>query len=123
MAEKKSTQEAAPGGAAVYAVVQHGGKQYRVAEGDVVDFEKMPGEAGEQVNLSQVLLVAENGQVHIGRPTVKRASVVGEMRAQTRAKKVVSLKYKRRKNERKKIGHRQAVSRVKITQIRFPAAS
>ncbi len=107
---------------AVYAVVEQGGKQYRVSRGDLVLFERMPGEEGSKVELSRVLLVAEKDRVHIGRPTVKRASVVGEMVKQTRGKKVVSLKYKRRKDQRKKIGHRQELSQVRIMEIRIPDA-
>ncbi len=107
---------------AVYAVVEQGGKQYRVSRGDVVLFERIPGEEGSKVKLSRVLLVAGKDKVHIGRPTVEKASVVGEMVKQTRGKKVFSVKYRRRKDSRKKIGHRQELSQVRIMEIRVPGA-
>ena len=119
MSASKAAKEERGGGAAVYAVVEHGGKQYRVSAGDVVSLERVGGKVGSQVKLSRVLLVAGDDTVHIGRPTVKRATVVGEVARQMRGKKVVSLKYKRRKDQRKKIGHRQELSQVRIKEIRL----
>ncbi len=106
----------------MYAVVEQGGKQYRVSEGDVVRFERIEGEVGSKVELSRVLLVAGDDKLHIGTPTVERAAVIGEMVRQCRGKKVISFKYKRRKDQHKKIGHRQNLSEVRIKEIRVPAS-
>jgi large subunit ribosomal protein L21 len=97
----------------MFAVIRTGGKQYKVAKGDVVDVERLDGEAGASVTFSEVLMA--DGK--LGLPLVKGASVAGEIVAQTRGEKVVAFKKKRRKNTHRKRGHRQHFTKVKITEI------
>lgn len=98
----------------MYAVILTGGKQYRVSEGDVIDVERLSGNVGDTVEFP-VLLTADNGVVAAG-PDVK-AVVKAEIVSFVRAKKIVVFKYKPKKNERKKNGHRQGYTRVKIVKI------
>lgn len=100
-----------------YAIIRTGGKQYRVAAGDQVTVEKLDGETGSEVVFSDVLLLAADGQVRVGTPTVAGARVVGTVVQQCRDKKVLVHKYRRRKNSRKTIGHRQYITRVRIATI------
>ena len=100
-----------------YAVIRTGGKQYRVAEGDLVKVEKLDGEVGEQVTLADVLFIGDNGAVKIGAPIVANARVVGEIVGQGKAKKVVVFKKKRRKSYSRQRGHRQHQTTLKITGI------
>lgn len=97
----------------MYAVIRTGGKQYRVAPGDVLDIDKLSGEAGATITFSEVL--ATGGK--LGAPLVKGASVAAEIVTQHRADKVVAFKKKRRKNTHRKRGHRQQLTRVKINSI------
>ncbi|MGE3770290.1 MAG: 50S ribosomal protein L21 [Bdellovibrionales bacterium] len=97
----------------MFAVIQTGGKQYKVAQGDVIKIEKLDGKAGAKITFSEVLMA--NGKV--GAPTVAGASVTGEIVAQDRADKVIIFKKRRRQNYRRKRGHRQHVTVVKITAI------
>jgi large subunit ribosomal protein L21 len=97
----------------MFAVIRTGGKQYKVAKGDVVNVELLPGEAGASVTFSEVLMAGGK----LGAPLVKGASVAGEIVAQARADKVVAFKKKRRKNTHRKRGHRQHFTKVKITEI------
>jgi len=101
----------------MYAIIQTGGKQYRVAEGEIVRIEKLDQETGSDVQFDQVLLVSKEGQVTVGKPTVAGAKVVGEIVDQTRGKKVEIIKFKRRQHHMKHQGHRQYYTDVKITQI------
>lgn len=102
----------------MYAVIQTGGKQYKVSEGTVLKVEKLEAEAGDKLSLDQVLLLNdENGSVKIGDPVVKGASVTVEVLEQGREKKVVVYKYKRRKNYHKKQGHRQPFTKIKVEKI------
>lgn len=101
----------------MYAVIETGGKQYRVAPGDLVAVEKVAGAVGTPVDLDRVLLVAEGDRVVVGRPTVAGAKVVSKIVAQTRAPKITVFKFKRRKNYRRKRGHRQALTRLRVTEI------
>jgi large subunit ribosomal protein L21 len=103
----------------MYAVIQTGGKQYRVEKGETLTIEKLPAKAGEEYLFNEVLLVAENGKVKIGTPTVPKASVVGKVLRQAKEKKIVVFKFKRRKNYRRTQGHRQQVSVVKIEEIKI----
>ena len=98
------------------AVVRCGGKQYRVAEGDTVQVEKLDGEPGDEVVFDEVLLVSGQ-QPRIGRPLVRGVKVTGEIVAQGRGDKLVVFKFKRRKKYRRKAGHRQHLTEVKITGI------
>jgi len=100
----------------MFAVIRTGGKQYRVAPGDVLEIERLPGEAGASITFSEVLVAGDK----IGLPLVSGASVAAEIVAQDRADKVVAFKKKRRKNTHRKRGHRQLLTRVKITDISAP---
>lgn len=97
----------------MYAVIRTGGKQYRVAPGDILDVDKLPGEAGASISFSEIL--ATEGKV--GGPLVQGASVAAEIVSQHRADKVVAFKKRRRKNTHRKRGHRQQLTRVKINSI------
>ncbi|MBW1645810.1 MAG: 50S ribosomal protein L21 [Deltaproteobacteria bacterium] len=101
----------------MYAVVKTGGKQYKVAPGQVIKVERLAGEAGDQVEFSDVLAVVKDGEVTVGRPRVENARVSGEIVGQQRAKKILVFKSKRRKGYRKMRGHRQYVTEVKINEI------
>jgi large subunit ribosomal protein L21 len=101
----------------MYAVVATGGKQYKVQEGDVLRFEKLAGEVGDEIAFDQVLLVGEGDEVRIGRPVVEGALVKGSIVQQDKSKKVLVFKYKRRKRYRRKQGHRQPFTAVKINAI------
>jgi len=102
----------------VYAIIQTGGKQYRVAPGDVLRVERLPGQRGDEVQLDQVLLVTDDGgEVRVGTPLVDNASVKGEIVRQGKAKKILVFKKKRRKGYRRKQGHRQLFTAVQINEI------
>jgi large subunit ribosomal protein L21 len=102
----------------MYAVVETGGKQYKVAEGDIIKVEKLSGQPGEEVIFNQVLLFSgDDGRIDIGTPRLENLQVVGEVLLQDRARKIIVYKYKRRKNYRRKQGHRQAFTKVKIAKI------
>jgi large subunit ribosomal protein L21 len=100
----------------MFAVIKTGGKQYKVAADDVITIEKLAGEAGEAVTFSEVLLIGGETTV-VGAPTVAGATVSGVLVEQSRAKKVITFKKRRRKSWRKKEGHRQEQTKVKITAI------
>jgi large subunit ribosomal protein L21 len=100
----------------VTAVIRSGGKQYRVAEGDTIRVEKLPGEPGEKVHFAEVLMLGGDA-TKVGKPLVGGAKVEGEIIAQGRAGKVVIFKFRRRKKHRRKQGHRQDFTAVKITGI------
>jgi large subunit ribosomal protein L21 len=103
----------------MYAVIQTGGKQYRVEPGKTVVVEKLAGEAGAKVVFDQVLLVSsgDGGSVSVGKPTVAGAKVTGEIVEQTRGDKLVVFKFRRRKNYVRRNGHRQDVTVVKVNEI------
>src|SRR5678809_1349462 len=103
----------------MYAVIQTGGKQYRVEPGKTVVVEKLAGDAGAPVVFDQVLLVSsgDGGTVTIGKPTVAGAKVTGEIVEQGRGEKLVVFKFRRRKNYVRKNGHRQDYTAVKIAAI------
>ena len=102
----------------MYAIIQTGGKQYRVAPGDVLRVERLPGERGDEVQLDQVLLVTDDGgEIRVGMPLVENASVKGQILRQGKAKKVIVYKKKRRKGYRRKQGHRQLFTAVQIQEI------
>ena len=107
----------------MYAVIDACGRQYKVAEGDLVFVEKLEAEEGEKVTFDQVLLISDDGKVKVGTPTVKGAKVEATVVAQGKAKKIVVFKYKAKKNERKKQGHRQPYTQVKIEKISSRASS
>jgi large subunit ribosomal protein L21 len=101
----------------VYAVLETGGKQYRVSPGDLLKVERLGGEPGSPVRFDRILLLAEGDRVTVGTPTVTGASVTGEVVLQGRARKVIVFKFKRRKKYRRTRGHRQAETTVRITAI------
>ena len=101
----------------MYAVIKTGGKQYRVQQGDVIFVEKINAQADEAVTFDEVLLVGNDGETKIGTPMVEGAKVEGKVLAQVKSKKIVVYKYKAKKNERKKQGHRQPYTKVEITAI------
>ncbi len=101
----------------MYAVVRTGGKQLRVSPGDVVNVEKLPGEPGATVELTDVLLVSTDQGTTVGTPNVANAKVVAEVVALGKAKKIVIYKYKRRKNFQRKMGHRQPFTKLAIKDI------
>ncbi len=102
----------------MYAIIQTGGKQYRVAPGDVLRVGRLPGERGDEVKLDQVLLVTEDGgEVRVGTPLVDNASVKGQILRQGKAKKILVFKKKRRKGYRRRQGHRQLFTAVQIQEI------
>lgn len=101
----------------MYAVIKTGGKQYRVQQGDVIFVEKIDAQADEAVTFDEVLLVGNDGETKIGTPVVEGAKVEGKVLAQVKSKKIVVYKYKAKKNERKKQGHRQPYTKIEITAI------
>jgi len=101
----------------MYAVVKTGGKQYRVAKDDIIKIERLPGDAGDTITLGDVLMVGEGDDVTVGAPLVDGASVAGEILEQGRAKKVIVFKKRRRQNYRRKKGHRQHLTVLKVTDI------
>lgn len=100
-----------------YAIVRSGGKQYRVQEGDTIDVERLSTPEGECVELSEVVLLAEDGQVTVGTPTVPGVKVVAEVVSHGRGPKVIVFKYKAKTRYRRKTGHRQAFTRLAIQRI------
>lgn len=100
----------------MYAVIRTGGKQYRVSQGDTLRVEKLPGEVGSTLTFGEVLMLGGE-KLSIGKPLVKGAKVSAQIVAQDRAKKIIVFKMRRRKNYRRKNGHRQWFTEVKITGI------
>lgn len=101
----------------MYAVVRTGGKQVRVAPGDSVRVEKLAGEVGEKIELDDVLLVGGDDKVTVGTPTVAGAKVVGTITEQGRGPKIIIFKAKRRKQYRRKQGHRQAYTEIRVDAV------
>lgn len=102
----------------MYAVIKTGGKQYKVAQDQVIRVEKIEGEAGTAVTFDQVLMVGEDGAAPtVGAPVVAGTTVTGEIVEQTRADKIIVFKKLRRQNHRRKKGHRQDLTAVRITGI------
>ncbi len=107
----------------MYAIIESCGKQYKVAEGDVVFFEKLDAEEGKKVTFDQVVLVSEeDGKVQIGNPYVKGIKVEGKVISHGKAKKILVFKYKAKKNYRRTQGHRQPYTKVEITGIKTSTA-
>ncbi len=101
----------------MYAVIETGGKQYRVQEGQLVDVEKLPQAVGEKVELDQVLLVSDGEKVQVGRPIVAGVKVLATVERQDKRRKVLIFKYRPRKRYRLKKGHRQLFTRLRIDKI------
>ena len=102
----------------MYAIIESCGKQYKVAEGDVVFFEKLDAEEGQKVTFDKVILVSEEGKVQVGAPYVKGAKVEGKVVSHGKGKKIIVFKMKAKKNYRRKQGHRQPYTKVEITTIK-----
>lgn len=101
----------------MYAIIQTGGKQYKVAEGDVIIVEKLEAAEGEAVEFNQVLTVVKDGEVVVGKPVVEGAKVTGKVEAQGKGKKILVFKYKAKSNYRRRQGHRQPFTKVTIEKI------
>ena len=101
----------------MYAVIRSGGKQHRVEPGQSIRVEKLGGEIGDTVELSEVLLVAGDGDARVGTPLVDGAKAVGTITAQARGPKITVFKMKRRKGYKRKQGHRQAFTEVRVDRI------
>ena len=106
----------------MYAIIESCGKQYKVAEGDVVFFEKLDAEEGKKVTFGNVVLVSEEGKVQVGAPYVKGVKVEGKVVAHGKGKKILVYKMKPKKNYRRMKGHRQPYTKVEITSIKTAAA-
>ena len=107
----------------MFAVIRTGGKQYKVAAGDEIRVETIAGEPGAAVSFDEVLMVGEGESATVGAPTVSGASVAGEIVDQVRGKKLIVFKKRRRKNSRRKKGHRQNLTLVRITDIQAAAGA
>ena len=105
----------------MYAIIESCGKQYKVAEGDVVFFEKLEVEEGKKITFDTVVLVSDDKKVEIGTPYVKGVKVEGKVVAHGKGKKILVYKYKAKKNYRRTQGHRQPYTKVEITKIKTPA--
>ena len=105
----------------MYAIIESCGRQYKVAEGDVVFFEKLDAEEGKKVTFDKVILVSEEGKVQIGNPYVKGVKVEGKVVSHGKGKKIIVFKMKAKKNYRRKQGHRQPYTKVEITSIKTAA--
>lgn len=101
----------------MFAVIKTGGKQYSVAAEDVITVMTLAGEPGEAVTFSDVLMIAGDGEPRLGAPFIEGATVTGEIVEQTRGPKVISFKKRRRQNSKRKRGHRQDLTVVKITAV------
>ncbi len=101
----------------MYAVIKTGGKQHKVSEGDIITVEKVNGGKGDAVIFDEVLMVSRDEDIRVGTPFLKGASVSGEIIEQTKTPKINVFKMKRRKGFRKKTGHRQQLTRMKIKEI------
>lgn len=102
---------------AAYAIIETGGKQYRVEEGNILDVERLEEEAGSEVEIGRVLAVSDGSALNVGSPLVDGSAVTAKVVEHLRGKKVVSFKKKRRKGYTRKKGHRQELTRIEITKI------
>ena len=107
----------------MYAVVTTGGRQYRVSPGDTIDVEKLTGTVGDTVALTNVQLVGQGAEVTIGAPVVTDVRIEAQITAQKRGKKIIIFKHRRRKGYRRKQGHRQSLTSLKILAINSPEQS
>ncbi|MFQ5674120.1 MAG: 50S ribosomal protein L21 [Nitrospinales bacterium] len=101
----------------MFAVLKTGGKQYKVSEGDVIQIEKLDHKVGETVTLDKVLMAGKGSDIAVGTPYLEGYSVTGEVAEQLKGRKIIVFKKNRRKKYRRKNGHRQLLTRVKITAI------
>ena len=122
MASPATQSEASRGEAPAFAVVASGGKQHRVAVGETVRLERLPGAPGDAIAFTEVLLVGAGEDMRVGQPLIDGAVVRGELIDQGRHKKIRIIKFKRRKNYLRRKGHRQLYSDVRVTAIDLPDA-
>ncbi len=101
----------------MYAIVEIGSQQYRVSEGDEIEIQKLEGEIGQRIEFEKVLLIADGENVAVGQPTVKEAKMIGELVGQGKEKKVIAFQRRRRKDSKRKQGHRQPFTRIKVVEI------
>jgi large subunit ribosomal protein L21 len=101
----------------MYAVIRTGGKQYRVSQGETLRVEKLPASAGDKLTFDTLLFADDGGNIQVGRPLVSGVKVEAEVVSQGLGKKIIIFKYKRRKSYRRKQGHRQPFTALKITSI------
>ena len=107
----------------MFAIIKTGGKQYRVSPGDLLAIEKLEVEAGDTITLNEVLMIGDETNVTVGTPTVEKAVVTAEVVKNMKAAKVIIFKKKRRHNYRRKKGHRQNLTMIRITDIALTAAA
>jgi large subunit ribosomal protein L21 len=101
----------------MYAVIATGGKQYRVTEGETLKVEKLAGEEGSEIELDQVLMVADGDNIQVGTPVLETGKVTAKIKSHGRGKKVEIVKFRRRKHHRKQMGHRQSFTEIEISKI------
>ena len=102
----------------MYAVLETGGKQYRVSPGEILEVERIEGEAGKSVTFDRVLLVAGEGKVAVGSPTVENATIVADVVEHIRGPKTRAFKMRRREGYHRMVGHRQQLTRIRISEIK-----
>ncbi len=101
----------------MYAVIATGGKQYRVTEGETLKVEKIAADEGAEIEIDQVLMVADGDKVQVGTPVLDKGKVTAKVKSHGRGKKVEIIKFRRRKHHRKQMGHRQSYTEIEITKI------
>ena len=101
----------------MYAIIATGSKQYKVAPGMLLDVERLPGEVGDEVRLEEVLAVRTDATLQVGHPLLKGIAVKARITAQSKGPKVINFKFKRRKGYHRKVGHRQLLTRLQVTEI------
>ena len=101
----------------MYAVIETGGKQYKVAKNDIILVELIDAKAGSETKINKILLAKDGNSLHVGSPYLKGAHVTCEVVGDIRQPKVISFKYKKRKSEKKKIGHMQGMTKLKVKEI------
>jgi large subunit ribosomal protein L21 len=101
----------------MFAVVKTGGKEYRISQGDIIRVEKLKGTIGDQVEIKDVLMVSQEGQIQVGTPYLSHAVIIGEIIQQIKGRKVMTYKMKKRKNYRRFKGHRQTYTYLKVKDI------
>ena len=107
----------------MFAVVKTGGKQYKIKENDIILVEKLPSKEGESINLNEILLISNKKETKIGTPLLKGFNIKAKVLEQKKAKKIIIFKKKRRKNYKKKLGHRQNLTVIKIIKISTKSTS
>lgn len=106
----------------MFAVIKQGGKQYKISEGDKIKVDRMSGKEGDVVSLTDILLLANDKETKIGKPFLEGVAVKAKILKEGKGKKVITLKYKKRKNYRRKIGFRRTFTEIQITKIGAKAA-